>query len=350
MSLFELGPNAIVPIKETTFAMSGLRERRDLQRLLRSHIEVISPETLVIAEEFGSWDDSSRRIDLLGLDRDANLVVIELKRTEDGGHMDLQAIRYAAMVANMTFEQAVAVHGGFLRQLGDPKDASEAILEFLDWDEPKEDEFARDVRIVLASAEFSKEITTAVLWLNERDLDIRCIRVRPYLLEQHLVLDVQQIVPLPEAKGYQIQVKEKKERERESRGKRDFTKYDVALDGTWQERLPKRIAIFEVVRHLCKKGIAPEQISNTIPWRKSLFCRSEGQLSPSEFVRMNDAKVNSWGSSRYFCAEGELIYNGGNTYAFTSQWGNRTFAAIQGLIAAYPESRIECRVTTDGAT
>ena len=34
---------------------------------------------------------------LLCIDREANLVVVELKRTEDGGHMDLQAIRYAAM-------------------------------------------------------------------------------------------------------------------------------------------------------------------------------------------------------------------------------------------------------------
>lgn len=29
----------------------------------------------------------------------ANLVIIELKCTQDGGHMELHAIRYAAMVA-----------------------------------------------------------------------------------------------------------------------------------------------------------------------------------------------------------------------------------------------------------
>jgi hypothetical protein len=45
------------------------------------------------------WEDSSRSIDLLCIDKQANLVVIELKRTEDGGHMELQAIRYAAMVS-----------------------------------------------------------------------------------------------------------------------------------------------------------------------------------------------------------------------------------------------------------
>jgi len=31
-------------------------------------------------------------------------VAIELKRTEDGGHMELQSTRYAAMVSTMTFD------------------------------------------------------------------------------------------------------------------------------------------------------------------------------------------------------------------------------------------------------
>ena len=44
---------------------------------------------MVIAEEFGDWLDSSRRIDLLCLDSVANLVVVELKRTDDGGRLDL---------------------------------------------------------------------------------------------------------------------------------------------------------------------------------------------------------------------------------------------------------------------
>ena len=37
-----------------------------------------------------------------------------LKRTSDGGHMGLQAIRYAAMVSAITFERAVQIHSTFL--------------------------------------------------------------------------------------------------------------------------------------------------------------------------------------------------------------------------------------------
>jgi RecB family endonuclease NucS len=86
MPIYAFDHNAILRVEETTFSSSGLLERADLQRLLREKIDVITPNTLIISEEFGEWDESRRRIDLLGIDEQANLVVIELKRTEDGGH------------------------------------------------------------------------------------------------------------------------------------------------------------------------------------------------------------------------------------------------------------------------
>jgi hypothetical protein len=45
-----------------------------------------------------------RRIDLLGVDSMGHLVVFELKRTTDGGHLELQALRYAAMVSVTPFD------------------------------------------------------------------------------------------------------------------------------------------------------------------------------------------------------------------------------------------------------
>lgn len=169
-------------------------------------INIIVKDGMVIAEEFGRWEDSARRIDLLVLDKNANLVVVELKRTDDGGHMELQAIRYAAMVSTMTFAQAVEAHEEYLRNRDSSQNAKEAILKFLSWDEETDNRFAERVRVVLVSADFSKEITTTALWLNEQGLDIRCVRVKPYELNSQLVLDVQQLIPLPEAQDYIIQV------------------------------------------------------------------------------------------------------------------------------------------------
>ena len=215
MPIYKMTPGALAAVTPTTFGAEGILERSDLQRLLRSQIEVIDESLMVIAEEFGDWLDSSRRIDLLCLDSDANLVVVELKRTEDGGYMELQGLRYAAMVSSMTFEQLVRTYASFRHKAAPDLDAARAeILAHLQWEDVDESSFAQATRIVLASADFSKELTTSVMWLNAHDLDIRCVRLKPYRMDDGTVLlDVEQLIPLPEAADFQTQLGVKKHAE-----------------------------------------------------------------------------------------------------------------------------------------
>jgi RecB family endonuclease NucS len=107
MAIYKIENKSLAVIQSTSFEVEGILERRDLQRMLREKIEIISPRTLVIAEEFSDWEDTKSRLDLLGIDDHANLVVIELKRTETGNYMELQAVRYAAMLSTLTFDKAV---------------------------------------------------------------------------------------------------------------------------------------------------------------------------------------------------------------------------------------------------
>ncbi|MBK7706581.1 MAG: DUF4268 domain-containing protein [Acidobacteria bacterium] len=226
MSLYQIIESKISEVKRTTFEFSGLKERADLQQLFKKQIDVVAPGLMVVAEEFGEWDESRRRIDLLALDREANLVVIELKRTEDGGFMDLQAIRYAAMISPMTFDRVVEAHRDYLSREGDlDKDPQQEILRFLRWPEPDDERFGKDVKIVLVSADFSKELTTSVIWLNQRGLDIRCVRVAPYDDNGRILLDVQQLIPLPEAAEFQIQIREKDRETRNARSEQAIIRH-----------------------------------------------------------------------------------------------------------------------------
>jgi len=351
VAIYEISSHNFRKIDETSFSSAGLRERQDLQRLLRSQIEIVSPDTLVIAEEFSQWQDSNRRIDLLGIDKDANLVVIELKRTDDGGHMELQSIRYAAMISAMTFERAIEVFTDFLKRTGSTDDARSSLLEFLEWDEPDEDRFAQDVRMVLVSAEFSKELTTSVIWLNERGLDIECVRIKPYSDNGRILADSQQIIPLPEAEDYRVRLKEKQQRERAARKfNPDFTKYDVTVDGEIHERLPKRTAIFTIVRHLARRGHSPDEVAAAVQWRQnSMFRIADGTLSSANFIASKKADAANGGRSfeerRFYCDDGELFHYDGKTYAFTNQWGNRCVEAIDQLGGAWPDASITYRAS-----
>lgn len=265
--------------------------------------------------------------------------------------MELQAIRYAAMISQMTFGQAVEAHDAYLRQRGGEGSARERILGFLGWEEPDDEAFAADVRLVLVSANFSKEITSSVLWLREFGVDITCLRLIPYDLQGRTLIDVQRIIPLPEAADFMERVRNKERAERESRGaKRDYTRYDVVVDGERHTAQFKRRAILLVVRALCSKGVTPAQIVEVVDWRENNLFRSyAGTLDQDAFRAAGRAEVDAGGlvldPSRWFCDDGELIHSGGNTYALSSQWGLRTGEALTLLTERWPRLGIEVHVS-----
>lgn len=340
MAIHELTHDSLLPIKPVTFASQNIREREDLQRILRAHIDAIAPETFVIAEEFSDWEGSWRSIDLLCLDKLANLVVVELKRTEDGGHMELQAIRYAAMISKMTFADAVSAHAKFLAKIGENiTEAENSILSFLGWDDPKENEFGQDVRIVLVSANFSKEITTSVIWLNERGLDIRCVRLIPYEFGGKTLLDIQQVLPLPEAAEYQVRVRKKAAEERNANeGGADWTRYDLRIGAELHQKLYKRQLFLLVVRALVTNGATVTQIQEVLPGRK--FLGVPGKLSGDEFRKLASEMKTPNGAAydfrRFYVDDDDLFYSEGKTWALSNQWSIKFMPALDQLISKYP--------------
>lgn len=345
MAIFHAIKGKLVPINTTTFSEVGFKERADLQQLLKQQIEIIAPDVLIISEEFGEWADSKRRIDLLAIDKEANLVVIELKRTEDGGHMELQALRYAAMVSALTFDEAVHAYERYLSGIGQEVDARSRMLEFLDWDDPDVEEFPKDVRLILAAAEFSKEIATTALWLNDHGLDVRCVRLRPYNDAGRLLIDVQQFIPLPEAEDYQIRIRDKKVVERTARTQnRDFTRYDVTVGKDTFSNLPKRRAAYHVIRKLCDDGINPEDIRSVLSWKGNALYPVDGELESVAYEKalasLLTAQGNKPETNRYFIANEELIRFNGKTYAVTKMWGDRTARAIDELLNRFTGHQI----------
>lgn len=349
MAILEIKSDQIVPVEKTTMSDQKLRERTDLQRLLKVSIDVLAKDVMILAEEFGNWEDSKRRIDLLAIDREANLVVIELKRTDDGGHVELQALRYAAMTSVMTFDQAVDAHQEYLARTGHDGDARELILEFLQWDEPDEELFAQDVRIILASMDFSKEVTTTVLWLNQKGLDIRCLRLTPYKLGDKILLDIQQIIPLPEAAEYQTRVRAKEQIKsaRQSGSTLDFTKFTITVNGRTHPDLPKRHAVLQLFKELVANGLNPEDVANKFGGRKPerTVRKYAGNVDSPSIVRdleeQSGSNLGPLHPRRWFHKPEELIHYNGDTYVVNNQWGKHTEKFLRMVAAAYPTHHIQ---------
>ncbi|KYG76005.1 hypothetical protein AWW68_09255 [Roseivirga spongicola] len=340
MAIFKLSDEKLIELEKTSFANEHILEARDLQKFIINSIDAIEPGLYVLASEFGDWEDSRRKVDILCLDKAANLVVVELKRTEDGGHMELQSIRYASMVAHLTFDKAVKAHQSYLSRKGNHEtNAEAAILEFLEWDESNEDAFGNEVRIILVSADFSKEITNSVLWLIDFEIDIKCIRITPQKDGDRLYLDIQQIIPPPETADYQVKLREKTTEQRQARreSNRDYTKFNLNLNGVIHKSLNKRETMILAIRHCVDSGIAPAlliEFTGKGRWISvDKICKSTQEFE-KKYIGLNKRKYDP---ARWFNGDDQLLIFDGKTYAFSNQHGKGTGKMVSNIFSKYPE-------------
>lgn len=308
MSLFNIANNNLIALTLTTFAAEGLQERQDLQEALKGCIDAIAPDCLVISEEFSDWEDSRRRIDLLAIDRNANLVVIELKRDEVGAHMELQALRYAAMISTMTFEKACDYFGQYIDKEGLDIVARQEILDFVDLDEGSLDDFGNDVRIVLASADFGKELTTSVLWLRDKGIDISCVRLAPYRYKDDVLINAEQIIPVPEVEEYQVRFREKRTEQRKAQvSTKDYSKFEYK----GQLYNKRNLALVLMTDWIEKKQ--PESL-------ESLLAVFDNSIRRRIAKRFDDIPENLL--KRFHSSEQDLIeLPSGELIAISNQWG-----------------------------
>lgn len=335
------GTGSLTKVERTSFADESIHERTHLQAALRDHIDLIDASLHVVAEEFGDFEGVNRRIDLLCLDRDCKLVVVELKRTADGGHMELQALRYAAMVSTMTFTQVVRTFAKYRKSRGFEDHTEEsARADLLNWLELGDDEapvIPREVGLVLASEDFSQEITTTVLWLNEfHSFDIRCVRLSPYKLADRLLLDVQHVIPLPEASAYTVRVREKENAVKQAKeSTSDLTKFIVQTPDRATQPLPKRWAMLRLVEGLAKAGLSMEEMSGILPASKTL--RIDGVYDdPDDLWAAVQAKFGKSDENRKRWHLAEPLIQGRETWVLNNNWGDKTRELFKQLLEVAP--------------
>ena len=318
MALIKLTKDGFVKIDATTFIDEGIKETSDIQNALKKQIDVIDPNILIISEEFAEWDGSKKRIDLLGINNNGEIIIIELKRTETGDHMDLQAVRYAAMISILTFSNAVDIYKKYLLKINSDLNAEDELNDFIG---DNKSNFASDVKIILVSSNFSKELTTSVMWLNDRDLNISCYRFAPYKLDSEILIDVQRIIPIPEAESYQIKVKQQKEEKREIlQNSRDYTKYTYNNESG----LSKRELVLKLWLHYKSNNIEV-----TIDKFQKDFKDLGSKLFVEKEIAVKQQQKCKNNIPRYFLGEHESISIEDKLYVISNQWGaNKQFESV----------------------
>ena len=176
--------------------------------------------------------------------------------------MDLQAIRYAAMVADMTLEQAIDAHRTYLQNRGRDEEKADSIVSALLTDDAAGIGIdSSNPRIILVSASFSKELTTSVLWLNRMRMNITCIKLQPWKTADALFLESSQVIPIPEAEDYMVRMRN---REEEAQQQKEASRVETlpgseqfrqAIDTAREDRKPLLEALYDLATSLEQEGL-----------------------------------------------------------------------------------------------
>jgi hypothetical protein len=238
--------NRINPLEVKRFTDLGFTERKHLQEWLENYPQALSQgegdELLIIQKEFDGFDDTRERLDLLAIDKEGNLVIIENKLDDSGRDVVWQALKYASYCANLKKQQVVEIFQRYLNQKAqlegaEPANAEKVLLEFLLADDLQSVQLntLKSQRLILVAAHYRKEVTNTVLWLSQFGVICQCFKVTPYQAGTELFLNVEQIIPTPEAADFMIGMMAK-EAEEKSASNEQKSRHTLRL-AFWEQTL-----------------------------------------------------------------------------------------------------------------
>ena len=216
----DLSKNRLVRLDKRRFADLNLREREHLQEWLVQMPDVLGEELLILQKEFDGFAETRERLDLLALDKEGRLVVIENKLDDSGRDVVWQALKYVAFCSSLNKAEIIEIYQKYLDRWFEDENAVNNLCDFLNVEDLDEVVLnaGNEQRLMLIAANFRKEVTSTVLWLLGHGVQAQCLRVLPYSLGEDLFIDLQQIIPTPEAAEYMVGMAVKVSEEKSDQG------------------------------------------------------------------------------------------------------------------------------------
>lgn len=211
---FDKEKNRVVPCEETDFKSNNILERQHIEKWIENYPDILGEELFVITTEYDKFDKTSERLDILAIDKDGNLVVIELKRDDSGKNVDLQAVKYAAYCSTLRLDDICKLYEEYSKkqsQVLSDEQVRENILGFIENEEFEE--ISDRPRIILVARQFRPEVTASVIWLRKFGVDVSCVRLAPYDMGKgEIAFESNIVIPLPEARDFIIETERKESR------------------------------------------------------------------------------------------------------------------------------------------
>lgn len=291
----DLNQNRLSRLTQKRFSDLNLRERDHLQEWLANQPDALGEELLIIQKEFDGFDETRERLDLLALDKDGNLVVIENKLDDSGRDVTWQALKYTAYVSGLTKTQIVDIYQQYLDRYAGGGNAAVRICEFMEVEELEETVLnpGNDQRMIFIAANFRREVTATVLWLLSRGIRAQCFKVTPYSFGDELMVDIQQIIPTPEAADFMIGMSSKENEEKaiqDTQKKRHKLRLDFWEAALEQLRI-EGVTLYQNISPTKDHWLSAGSGTRSCPYQM-IFSRDEARVEIS--LQRSETAENKW--------------------------------------------------------
>lgn len=161
IKIWQIVENELIPINKT-MKEGGRTEVIDLENWIRETPEILGEELLIIGEQI---DTKNGPLDFLAIDKNGNLVIIELKRDEVPREALGQAIDYASDIATWSLQEIDGACRNFTRMYLEDYIRNNFPNSNLKWEDISINQFQR---ILFVGTSIDESLQRMIEWLSEK--------------------------------------------------------------------------------------------------------------------------------------------------------------------------------------
>ena len=182
-----MGIHHIKDGKVVEYKKKNVNKEKEIEDYLEKHIQVLDKDIFIIGRQVPTG--SKTIIDLMGLDRDGNVVIIEIKKGVSAREVISQILEYGVWAENIQYEDLNRIAkdkhlNGFQNLYKKYK------ADFKSVPEP----FNRKQRLYIVAEKIDKKIVDIARYLKIRGMDIKCVELNFHVDEGHEIVHTNVIV------------------------------------------------------------------------------------------------------------------------------------------------------------
>ena len=188
--------------KVTEYNHSPVSEETELEDYIESNPEIIEKDMMILKRQQPT--DGGKFVDLLGLDKDGNVVVIEIKKeSNEARKVITQTIEYGIWAEDLRYSELNAI-ARENNKLGNFPNLEKMFQERID--EFQIDDFNADTKLYIVHEKIQDDIKKIAQWLHSKGINIYCVELNFHKQDGHKIAVKHDIVG-----GTQLKTQQKKE-------------------------------------------------------------------------------------------------------------------------------------------